>query len=301
MNYQKIRQNHKQFLSITSLKIEKFDELLPLFKHNWETHINNFTLDGLPRVRPYIASESEFLPIVEEKLFFILAYQKNASLQEFFAAFFDTDQGTCNKWVHILSPILDTSLAEYTPKRNIQEVRFTESSTYLADATERAVQRDTYNQKEYYSGKKKRHTIKNMAICTLLGAFIFLSPTVFGRIHDKTLMDTFDITQKNITFYVDLAFVSWNPNESIKVILPHKKPRNTKTEKRELSEEQKDFNKKHGAVRVKIENLFAHLKVMRILKDTIRNYKEGFKDLVIQTAASLYNFRKGFKIKNCTF
>lgn len=301
MNYQKIRQNKKQFLSITSLQLEKFDELLPTFKQHWEMYINNFALDGLPRVRPYVPIENEFLPTVEEKLFFILAYQKNASLQEFFAASFDTDQATCNKWVHIYSPILDKSLAQYTPKRNIEEVNFTEASTYLADATERAVQRDTYAQKEYYSGKKKRHTIKNMAICTVLGVLIFLSPTVFGRIHDKTLMNTFDITQKNITFYVDLAFISWNPNDGIKVILPHKKPKNTKTEKRELSQEQKDFNKKHGSIRVKIENLFAHLKVMRILKDTLRNYKEGFKDLVIQTAASLYNFRKGFKISNCTF
>ena len=301
MNFQKIRQNRKQFLSITSLQLEKFDALLPTFKQNWETFINNFALDGLPRVRPYVPTENEFLPSIEEKLFFILAYQKNASLQEFFAAAFNTDQATCNKYVHLFSPILDKSLIEYSPKRNIEDVNFTESRTYLVDATERAVQRDTYIQKEYYSGKKKRHTIKNMAICTTLGVLIFLSPTVFGRIHDKTLMNTFDITQKNITFYADLAFVSWCPSDEISVILPHKKPKNTKTEKRELTQDQKDFNKKHGAVRVRIENLFAHLKVMRILKDTIRNYKKGFKDLVIQTAASLYNFRKGFKIKNSTY
>jgi hypothetical protein len=163
-------------------------------------------------------------------------------------------------------------LIEYIPKRNIDDVNFTESDSYLVDATERAVQRDTYIQKEYYSGKKKRHTIKNMAICTVIGTLIFLSPTVFGRIHDKTLMETFEITQKNITFYADLAFISWNPGEQIKVITPHKKPKNTKKEKKELTQEQQDFNKKLGSIRVKIENLFAHLKVMRILKDTIRNY-----------------------------
>jgi hypothetical protein len=160
MNYQKIRQNHKQFLSITSLQLEKFDELLPIFKQNWERYINNFALDGLPRVRPYVPSENEFLPVIEEKLFFILAYQKNASLQEFFAAFFDTDQATCNKWVHILSPVLDKSLAEYTPKREIESVSLTESNTYLVDATERPVQRDTYSQKKYYSGKKNDTPLK---------------------------------------------------------------------------------------------------------------------------------------------
>jgi hypothetical protein len=39
MNYQKIRQNHKQFLSITSLSLEKFDNLLPTFKQQWEIYI----------------------------------------------------------------------------------------------------------------------------------------------------------------------------------------------------------------------------------------------------------------------
>ena len=198
MDYQRIRQNSKQFLSITSIQLEKFDELLPLFKHHWESYINNYALDGLPRVRPYVQSKNEFLPTIEEKLFFILAYQKNASLQEFFAAAFNTDQATCNKYVHLFSPILDYSLIEYAPKRNIEEVNFKESNTYLVDATERAVQRDTYIQKEYYSGKKKRHTIKNMAICSVLGVLIFLSPTVYGRIHDKSLIETFEITQENI-------------------------------------------------------------------------------------------------------
>jgi hypothetical protein len=123
-------------------------------------YINHFALDGLPSVHPYVADKNEFLPAVEEKLFFILAYQKNASppvrsvLQEFFAAAFDTDQATCNRWVHIFSPILDKSLSAYAPKRNIEEVNFTESNLYLADATERTIQRDTYHQKKYYSGKK---------------------------------------------------------------------------------------------------------------------------------------------------
>lgn len=301
MNYLKIRQNPKQFLSITSLSIEKFDELFPLFKQNWQDYIHHFALDGLPRVRPYTPCENEFLPLIEEKLFFILAYQKNAVLQEFFAACFDTEQAICNKWVHILSPILDKSLAAYTPKRNIEEVNFSQDSVYLADATERTVQRDTYQQNNYYSGKKKRHTIKNMAICTVLGALIFLSTTTYGRMHDKTLMETLTFTQKNITFYVDLAFLSWQPCSEIEVVLPYKKPKNTKKEKKELSLTQKQFNQNHARIRVTIENLFAHLKVMRIVKDTIRNYKKGFKDLVMQTAASLYNFRKGFNIQMVLF
>jgi len=294
VNYQNIRTNSKQFLSITSLSVTKFDELLPHFDQAWQAHITQFTLDGLPRVRPFEGIKDPFGSSAQ-KLFFILAYQKNASLQEFFAAAFELNQSNCNKWIHLLSPILDKSLEAYCPKRNIEEVNFIEGEIYLTDATERPVQRDTYEQKNFFSGKKKRHTIKNIAFCSVLGTLLFLSPTFCGKIHDKKLVETYEITPKHISIYADLGFIGWKM-EDIEIVLPHKKHQNTKTEKRKLTQTQIDYNKAHAKTRVKIENLFAHLKVMRILKDTMRNYKQGFKDLVIQTAAALYNFRKGFKI-----
>lgn len=92
------------------------------------------TLDGQPRVRPYIAPDNAFLSLIEDKLFFISAYEKNACLQEFFAAAFDTEQAVCNKWVHILSPILAKSLQPYAPKRDTQEVKWDEKEEYLGDA-----------------------------------------------------------------------------------------------------------------------------------------------------------------------
>ena len=296
MNYTKIRGNEKQFLSITSLSVEKFDELLPRFEYCWEDYIHHYTLDGQPRVRPYVAVEGEFLPSIEEKLFFILAYQKNACLQEFFAASFDTEQSICNKWIHILSPILAQALLPNAPKRDTQDVNWQLEGSYLGDATERAVQRDTYNQKEYYSGKKKRHTIKNIAICTLCGTLLFLSPTLAGKIHDKKMMDDFEIEAENILLYLDLGFIGYKAGKEVNIILPHKKPKNTKTEKRYLTAEQKVHNKQLASIRVKIENVFSHVKTMRILKDTLRNHKKGFKDLIILTASALYNFRNGFVI-----
>lgn len=296
MNYQKIRKNRKQFLSLTSMSIEKFDKLLPAFSIEWNYFITNFALDGLPRVRPFVASKDDFLPTSEDKLFFILCYQKNASLQEFFAAAFDTKQSICNKWVHLLSPILQKSLAKYTPKNDLLEVEFLGNETYLIDATERAIQRNTYNQKEFYSGKKKRHTLKNMALCNTLGVLLYLSSTVSGKIHDKKMVENVAFKPVKFTLYADLAFIGWSPTPLVKVITPFKKPKNTKTQKRTLTTEQKLFNTEHSQIRVPIEHLFSNLKVMRILKDTLRNYKNGFSDLIIQTAGALYNFRKGFLV-----
>jgi hypothetical protein len=46
----------------------------------------------------------------------------------------------------------------------------------------------------------------------------------------------------NIILLADLEFLRWN-TQNVNLILPDTKPRNTKTEKRELSKEQKEFNK----------------------------------------------------------
>ncbi len=62
-------------------------------------------------------------------------------------------------------------------------------------------------------------------------------------------------------------------------------------EGRLLTEEQKRENQKYNALQVKIEHIFADLKIIRIIKDRIRNYKFGFKHFVILIAAQLHNFK----------
>ena len=94
-----------------------------------------------------------------------------------------------------------------------------------------------------------------------------------------------------ITILADLGFKGWNPS-NVKLILPHKKPRNTKTEKTDLTQDQKDFNKELSKKRVKVENVLAHVKILRIIKDKNRNYRFGFRENLMKTACGLYNFRK---------
>ena len=76
-------------------------------------------------------------------------------LQEAIAASFDMDTSKANQWIHCLSPLLEESLLNYHPKELIEDVQFKEKETYITDCSEYGVQRDTYHQKDYYSGKKK--------------------------------------------------------------------------------------------------------------------------------------------------
>ena len=54
--------------------------------------------------------DTKSLPSVEEKLFFILIYLKNYSLQEMMAASFGFSQSQASKWKKVLCPLLFDTL-----------------------------------------------------------------------------------------------------------------------------------------------------------------------------------------------
>lgn len=159
MDYSKIRNNPKQFKAVTSFSVEEFDDLLALFSPVWNHYIERFNLDGSVRRRKYSPRAQDQLPTTQEKLFFILYYLKQNPIQEALAASFDLTQDMCNKWIHVLTPLLQKSLKQYQIERNANKVEhlLADEQTYIADATERTIQRDLYDQEHFYSGKKNSY------------------------------------------------------------------------------------------------------------------------------------------------
>jgi hypothetical protein len=104
--------------------------------------------------------------------------------------------------------------------RTADAVDFQENEEYIIDGSERPVQRDTYDQKEFYSGKKGTHTVKNALIVSTFGIILWLGTTYPGRHHDKTLVNHLSFS-KSITLLADLGFLAWEPNGA-NVLLPHK-------------------------------------------------------------------------------
>lgn len=165
MDYQKVRQRPRQFESVTGLKIEEFDFLYSSFGEQWKKFYRYHTLEGKKRKHPSTnpGKDTPSLPSIEEKLFFILVYLKNYSLQEMTAASFGFSQSNASKWVKILRPILVESLKKMgmLPEREGHKVkqmleRFGEEKCFQ-DVTERPINRpqDADTQREFYSGKKK--------------------------------------------------------------------------------------------------------------------------------------------------
>ena len=60
---------------------------------------------------------------------------------------------------------------------------------------------------------------------------------------------------------------------------------------KELTEREKENNRKLSKIRVKVEHALSGVKRSRIVKDVFRNTKDNFSDLVMVIACSLHNVR----------
>ena len=87
--------------------------------------------------------------------------------------YFDVDRSSCCRWAHWFLPALQETLGKelVLPERKVCDPEeflrlFPEVQGIFIDAPERPIQRpkDNKKQKEHYSGKKKRHTRKNIRL-----------------------------------------------------------------------------------------------------------------------------------------
>ena len=63
----------------------------------------------------------------------------------------------------------------------------------------------------------------------------------------------------------------------------------------ELTPEEKATNRRISQIRIRVEHAISGVKRFRIVKDEIRNWKEGFRDEVMETCCGLHNFRLNFR------
>lgn len=166
MIYTNIRQRTKQFESVTGLTVEEFDQLLSVFSGKWRNFYRIHTIEGKKRKVPMMKADkpTKSLPLIEQKLFFILVYLKNYSLQAMLSASFGFSQSQASKWKKILCPLLFDTLdaLKMLPLRDghrvAQVLEQLGETRCFQDASERIIDRpkDQHTQQVFFSGKKKR-------------------------------------------------------------------------------------------------------------------------------------------------
>jgi hypothetical protein len=233
---------------------------------------------------------------MEDKLLFLLIYLKTMPLQETHGQLFGMRQSQVNPWMHLLVPIVNHALADCgeLPARQMEALDMSEDQTklFFHDGTERAINRpkDPQEQKLSYSGKQKQHTLKHNVLINDACTILFVTDTVAGKKHEKQLADEagYRVPEGSVLLQ-DTGFQGFTLN-GVVILQPNKKPKGSA-----LSSIDNIINRLIASIRIRIEHAISGVKRYRMVKDTLRNWKTGFRDLVFETCWGLHNFRLHFR------
>src|SRR2546425_971483 len=128
--------------------------------------------------------------------------------------------------------------------------------------------------------------MKNVLLVNALLLILFLSDTYGGRTHDKPIADaTLYPLPAGSRLLQDLGFLALTLPQ-VDILMPTKKPRG-----QELTGEQQRANQALNQRRLRIEHVHSSVKRCRVVKDRIRLWKAGVRDLVMALRGALHNFR----------
>jgi hypothetical protein len=128
--------------------------------------------------------------------------------------------------------------------------------------------------------------VKNILLVNAPLTILFLSDTHGGRVHEKRIAEATPYPlPAGSRLLQDLGFLAFTLPQ-VEILMPTKKPRG-----QELTWEQHVANQALRQRRVRIEHVNSSVKRCRIVKDRLRLWKQGIRDLVMELCCALHNFR----------
>jgi hypothetical protein len=111
-----------ELLDLTSVTLEEFQQLVPAFETAFHTRMATTRFDGKPRTARRLSVYRVCpLPTPQDRLLFVLVYLKTYALQVVHGRLFGLGQSKANQWLHVLLPVLQTTLTTLgdTPCRTL--------------------------------------------------------------------------------------------------------------------------------------------------------------------------------------
>jgi len=128
--------------------------------------------------------------------------------------------------------------------------------------------------------------VKNILLVNAPLTILFLSDTWGGRVHEKRIADATPYPlPAGSRLLQDLGFLAFTLPQ-VECLMPTKKPQGE-----ELTREQQRTNQALHHRRLRIEHVNSSVKRCRIVKDRMRLWKQGVRDLVMELCCALHPFR----------
>lgn len=238
------------------------------------------------RQRKAGAGRKPTLPLADQ-LLLLLIYYRTYVPHAFLGFLFGLDDSNVSRSNRRLEPLLAGIFR--IPERKV-ELAPEEIRELFFDSTERPTARPVRGQKRFYSGKKKRHTLKTQVVVTRVRKrpgvarqrrrvrIAAVSPTFPGSTHDKKVFDrTGVVIPPGVTGYGDTAYLGTG------LKTPRRKPRGGA-----LTPRQKAGNRRVSRKRIVVEHGIGKMKVWRAAAERWRNPRRRH-TLMMKNVAGLHN------------
>jgi hypothetical protein len=297
MSYARLSKKPLLFRSFTGLEISEFNDIYTEIESRYNEHERE-RLSRKKRERK-VGAGRPFKLKVKERFLMLLVYYKLYITYTLSGFLFDLDQSNICRDISFIEPLiklcvpLPKKLYKRTRRlRTIDEVEeYFPGFKAFIDSTEQEIPRPTKNRrkrKSYYSGKKKKHTVKTQFMVNSEGTILHKTNHKRGRMHDYEIFkNKHPITPLQVENVFDLGYLGvQNDFPTVKSVLPIRKNR----KKSELSDEEKKYNRKHCKLRVIVEHTVSRIKKFGIMGTKFRN-KLGRYDHASDIVSGLINFR----------
>jgi len=285
----RLKRSPDAFRQLTGLTPGKFDQLLAQLAPRYQDAERRRKARPGRRRKPG-AGRRHALPL-GDRLLMLLIYYRTYVSHAFLGFLFGVDDSSVGRNINPLQPLLQGVFR--IPERKV-EIRPDEVRELFFDATERPRGRPTRRQRRYYSGKKKRHTLKvQVAVVRKRKRpgrrkagqrekrrlrIAAVSPTSPGKVHDKKVYDRArTIIPPGVKAYGDTGYQGTGLRTPAK-----KKPR------QELTGRQRRGNRRLSRKRIAAEHGIGKMKIWRVAAERYRNPTRRH-TLILKNVAGLHN------------
>lgn len=273
LKYTKIKKRPIIFNRLFGISVSQFEGILLKVTPQWQKHVINH----------YKRPGRDYKLELADRLLLLLLYYRSYITQLFVGYLFGIDDSRVCRIIQKLEPILAKELALTKTKYLSQE----EIETLIVDATEQPIERPRKNQKRYYSGKKKRHTLKTEIRITRKGRIVHVSRSRRGAMHDFALHKEEPPIPPGSRVFADSGYQGLDKVHQA-TELPYKA---TKT--KPLDKEEKEYNQALSRYRVIVENIIGDIKTFKILSDRYRNKRKRY-GIKFHIISGIVNLKNGF-------
>jgi hypothetical protein len=304
LKYDVLYKKPSVFRYFSGLELPEFDALNLKIKETYDAFEQKRLSRGDRKRR--IGAGHPFKLSLTDRLLMLLVYYHLYVSSTLAAYLFDLSQTNVLKDIRKLEPLLSEVLP--LPKKQQEKVRrlqtldeveavFPGFKAFL-DATEQEIPRPKAKRKRktHYSGKKKKHTVKTQITVNEDGLIVHKTKHVKGSTHDYALFkQSRPHLPDNVCLGLDLGYAGIKTDyPELKCELPFKRKSPGRGKRglkaKELSADQKAFNKNLSKDRVVVEHAFSWVKKFRIWADEFRNRLKHY-DTMTDIVCGLVNFR----------